>query len=411
MTTGARDRATGPTTGTEPEATREWADLPERAARMVELLRRNAARTEQDRRIAEENIVALEEAGLFGMTIPERFGGHQASIRTLVEVSSELGRGCGSTAWITSLTNISGWLISLYPERTQREVYEANPRARACSALPPQGTSEAADGGQIISGRWGFVSGCLHAGWALLGTPVTGTSGEQPDQGLALVPMEQLTIEDTWQVTGMCGTGSNTLVANGVFVPAHRILSLTKARRGEYPTEFKNEALYRAAFVPTLALSLAGPLLGLARGGLELVLASVAKGRGISHTFYQEAREAPATQTQLAEAAQLIDTAALHLMRAADDVDKWAVSGRCMPVPDRARVRMDIATLVRRSREAVDILLSVQGARSFADGNPLQRIWRDLGTGSRHAMLNPAIATEIYGRSLLGIEEQITPLI
>ncbi|GGU87112.1 acyl-CoA dehydrogenase [Streptomyces albospinus] len=411
MTTSSMDRANGPTSGTGPVANKEWADLPERAAGLVELLRCNAARTEQDRRVAEENIAALDAAGLFGITMPERLGGRQASIRTLVEVSSELGRGCGSTAWITSLINISGWLIGLYPQRTQREVYEANPRARACSALPPQGTSEAADRGQTITGQWRFVSGCLHAEWALLGTSVIGASGEQPDQGLALVPMDQLTIEDTWHVAGMRGTGSNTLVADGVFVPAHRILSATKARSGEYPTEFKNEALYRAAFVPTLALSLAGPLLGLARGGLELVLASLAEGRGISHTLYEEVREAPATQTQLAEAAQLIDTAALHLMRAADDVDNWAASGRCMPLPDRARVRVDIATLVRRSREALDILLSVQGARGFADGNPLQRIWRDLGTGSRHAMINPAIAAEIYGRALLGIEEQVTPLI
>ncbi|WP_258017562.1 acyl-CoA dehydrogenase family protein [Streptomyces noursei] len=411
MATSAMNRAVGLTARTGPATGEEHADLPERAAGLVELLRRNAARTEQDRQVAEENIAALDKAGLFGITTPERFGGRQASIRTLLEVTSELGRGCGSTAWVTSLINISGWAVGLYPERTQREVYEANPRARVCSALPPQGTSRAADGGQVISGRWGFASGCQHAGWALLGMQVSDASGEQVDQGLALVAMEQLTIEDTWHVAGMCGTGSNTLVADGVFVPAHHILSVTKAKQGEYPTEFTDEALYRTAFIPALSLSLAGPLLGLARGGLELVLASLAKGRGISHTFYDEAREAPAAQTQLAEAAQLVDTAALHLMRAADDVDSWAASGRCMPVPDRTRVRMDIATVARRSREALEILLNVQGARGFADGSPLQRIWRDLGTGSRHAMINPAIANEIYGRSLLGIEEQVTPLI
>ncbi|WP_438489625.1 acyl-CoA dehydrogenase family protein [Streptomyces sp. S186] len=387
------------------------AGLPQRAAALVELLRYNAARTERDRRIADENLAALDEAGLFGVTVPERFGGRQASVRTLVEVGSELGRGCGSTAWTTSLINISGWLVGLYPERAQREVYEENPRARACAVLPPHGTSQATDGGQVVSGRWGFASGCLHAQWALLGVSVTDDAGTRLDQGLALVPMDRLRIEDTWHVAGMCGTGSNTLVADGVFVPSHRVLSVPGAMRGEYPTEFADEVLYRAAFVPTLALSLAGPLLGLARGGLELVLASLAEGRGISHTFYEQAREAPATQTQLAEAAQLIDTAALHLWRAADEVDDWAAGGRCMPPFDRIRVRMDIGTVARCSREALDILLNVHGARSFADASPLQRIWRDLETGSRHAMVNPAIATEMYGRALLGIEEQVTPLI
>ncbi|MFK0290460.1 acyl-CoA dehydrogenase family protein [Streptomyces sp. NPDC090442] len=411
MTHSATNGTPRATTAVGPATVEARSALLQRAAGLVDLLRRNAARTERDRRVAEENIAALDGAGLLGIALPARFGGHQASIRTLLEVSAELGRGCGSTAWTASLINISGWLVGLFPERAQREVYGPNPRARTCSALPPQGTSRAADGGQVISGRWGFVSGCRHAQWALLGMPVTAESGEQLYQGLALVPMDQLTIEDTWHVAGMRGTGSNTVVADGVFVPADRILSVTDARRGEYPTEFRDEALYRAAFVPTLALSLAGPLLGLARGGLELVLASLAQGRGISHTFYADAREAPATQTQIAEAAQLVDTAALHLRRAADDVDDWAASGRAMPLPDRARVRMDIATVARRSREALDVLLNVQGARSFADEHPLQRIWRDLETGSRHAMINPAIAHEIYGRALLGVEDQISPLI
>ncbi|MFF7358515.1 acyl-CoA dehydrogenase family protein [Streptomyces filipinensis] len=405
MTMGARNRAA------EPAPHLEQATLPGRAAALVELLRRNAARTEQDRCVAAENIAALDEAGLFSLTVPQRLGGHQERIRTLVEVSSELGRGCGSTAWTTSLINISGWLIGLYPQRAQREVYAQGPGTRACAALPPHGTGRTADAGSIVTGRWGFASGCLHARWALLGMTLTDERGERLDQALALVPMDQLTIEDTWHVAGMRGTGSNTLVAEGVFVPAHRILSVTHALQGVYPTEFKEETLYRAAFVPTLALSLAGPLLGLARGAMELVLASLALGRGISHTNYAEAREAPSTQTQLAEAASLIDTATLHLMRAADDADSWAASGQSMPLINRTRARMDIGTVARCSRDALDLLLNVQGTRSFADDSPLQRIWRDLETGTRHAMVNPAIATEMYGRALLGIEDQISPLI
>ncbi|GAA0392822.1 acyl-CoA dehydrogenase family protein [Streptomyces luteireticuli] len=378
---------------------------------LVDLLRRNASRTEEDRRIAEENMTALREADLFRLLVPRRLGGRQANIRTLVEVSAELGRGCGSTAWTTSLINIAGWIVGLYPGRAQREVYGADPHARACTALPPTATSRAADGGQVVTGRWGFVSGCLHADWALLGMPVTDGSGQQPDQGLALVPMDRLSVEDTWQVAGMRGTGSHTLVADDVFVPSHRILSVTRAREGAYATEFEDEALYRSAFVPVLALSLVGPQLGMARGGLDLVLASLEKGRGISHTFYADARAASSTQMQLAEATHLIDTAALHLTRAADDVDRWAAGGRRMSLLDRARVRMDAAAVARCSREAMDILLTLEGARSFAEANPLQRLWRDLETAGRHALLNPSATSELYGRALLGIEEQISPLI
>jgi hypothetical protein len=66
---------------------------------------------------------------------------------------------------------------------------------------------------------------------------------------------------------------------------------------------------------------------------------------------------------------------------------------------------------VRLCRNAVDLLLNAQGASSFADSNPLQRIWRDLETASRHAILNPDISQEVYGKALLGVEERITPLV
>ncbi|MEV0848386.1 acyl-CoA dehydrogenase family protein [Streptomyces sp. NPDC049954] len=393
------------------ESPRTAQDPAGRAAALVPLLRANAARTEDERRVVEENIAALTEAGLFGLTVPRRFGGAQADFRTFLKVSSELGRGCGSTAWVATLINVCNWLTALYPERAQQEVWGADPQARVCGVLAPTAKSRAVAGGLVVTGKWGFASGCLHAQWATLGVPVVDESGEQTDQGVALIPLSELSVEDTWYVAGMRGTGSNTLVANEVFVPAHRIMSMTRAVQGEYPTEHTGETLYRSALVPVLALVLGGPQVGLARAGLDIVRGSLAKGKGISYTFYERADHSPSTQIQFAEATQLVDTAELHLMRAADDIDRWAAAEEYMPLVTRARVRMDTGYVARRSREALDLLLSVQGAGSFAEVSPLQRVWRDQETGSRHAVINPAIAQELYGRALLGIEEQVTPLI
>ncbi|WNI14932.1 hypothetical protein [Actinacidiphila sp. ITFR-21] len=69
---------------------------------------------------------------------------------------------------------------------------------------------------------------------------------------------------------------------------------------------------------------------------------------------------------------------------------------------------MDTAVAATRSREAVDRLVSVNGAGAFARANPLQRIWRDLATTTRHGVVNPDLRREIYGRSLLGLTEQPT---
>ncbi|NEA41152.1 acyl-CoA dehydrogenase family protein [Streptomyces sp. SID11385] len=386
-------------------------ELKARATALVPLLKENAARAESERRVPEENIKALTEAGLFRLTVPRRLGGFETNFRTMLEVTSELARGCGSTAWVATLINVTNWTVGLFPERAQLDVWGSGPDARVCGVLAPTSTSRKVEGGWRVTGRWGFASGSLHAQWANLGIPLTDGSGAQTDQGSALIPLTDLTIDDTWYVAGMRGTGSNTLVADDVFVPEHRVLSTTRGVVGDYPTEHQDEVLYRSAMVPVLALVLAGPQAGLAQAALEHVVTSLGKGKGISYTFYEKAAEAPSTQIQLAEAAQLVDTARLHLLRAADDIDTWAASGTYMPLEIRARVRMDTGYVARRAREAIDILVSIHGAGSFAEVNPLQRIWRDQETGSRHAVVNPAIASELYGRALLGIEDQVTPLI
>ena len=402
------------TASTQPpadETTATSSDLITRAASVVPLLCQNAKATEENRRVVEENIEAIKEAGLFRLAVPRRFGGHQANFQTFLQVSAEMARGDGSTAWVSTLMNVCGWLAGLYPGQAQRDIYENDPDARICGVVAPTATSKHADGGQVVTGKWGFASGCMHSQWAMVGIPVVDETGDQIDQGLALVPMSDLAIEDTWFVAGMRGTASNTLVASEVFVPSHRILSVPQAIVGIYPTEHKDEALYRSAFVPVLALVLVGAQVGLARHALEIVKDSLAKGRGISYTFYDKSSLAPTSQLQVAEASQLIDTAFLHMMRAARDIDEAAESGEYLGFVTRARVRADVGTVARRCREAVDLLLNVHGAGSFAEFNPLQRVWRDLETCSRHAVVNPEISAELYGRALLGVEEQITALI
>lgn len=401
--------ATADRTSTAPAPSSD--ELVARAADLVPLLRRNAETTEKQRRVVEENIEAIQAADLYRVSVPSRLGGLQTDLTTSLRVSVELARGDGSTAWVSTLMNVCSWMIGLFPDRAQQEVWADDPTARVCGVLSPTATSRKVDGGLVVTGKWGFASGCLHSQWAGLGIPVVNEDGEPVDQGMALIPMSDLSLEDTWYVAGMRGTGSNTLVADEVFVPEHRILSVTRAIGGDYPTEHQDEGLYRSALVPVLALVLIAPQVGLAKQAMELVQASLAKGRGISYTFYDKSSLAPTTQLQVAQAAQLIDTAELHMLRAAGDIDRAAASGEYLDFATRARVRADVSTVARSCREAVDLLLNVHGAGSFAEANPMQRVWRDLETGSRHAVVNPEIGFELYGRALLGVEEQITALI
>ena len=197
-------------------------ELIRRATELQPLLAKNAARTEADRRVPDENIEAIREAGLFRLMVPKRLGGYETTIRTKMEVSAALAEACGSTAWVTALTNVCAWIVGTMPDQAQQEIFAADPDARVAGVLVPSPDIEKVDGGYIVSGRWPWASGSLHATWGLGGVVQVGPDGVPIDIGTVVMPMSELTIEDTWFVAGMKGTGSNTMVAERVFVPEHR---------------------------------------------------------------------------------------------------------------------------------------------------------------------------------------------
>jgi alkylation response protein AidB-like acyl-CoA dehydrogenase len=107
----------------------------------------------------------------------------------------------------------------------------------------------------------------------------------------------------------------------------------------------------------------------------------------------------------------LIDTAHLHAQRAAEDIDSAARRGVYPDELARARVRADAGWVLDHITKAIDILMSAHGGSSFADTNPLQRIWRDSAVAARDAVTMPIVNYEIYGKALLSRDDQITPLI
>ncbi|MFJ8848570.1 acyl-CoA dehydrogenase family protein [Streptomyces cyaneofuscatus] len=382
-------------------------ELVAAARRLVPILAERAEEGERLRRVADEAARALREAGMFRLGTPRGFGGHGAGVRTCMEVTAELARGDASSGWIAMIFTGGSLVAGLMDERARTEVWGEDRDAAVVATLTPGGEGRAVDGGLIVSGRWGFASGVDHAQWAVMA--VAPAAGVQEAPRIVLVPLAELTVEDTWQVAGMAATGSNTLVADGVHVPAHRILDMGGVLAGAYAAAADGER-FKVSVSSQLALTVVAPMLGMARAALELTL-ETARHKPMSLTTYPRLADSPVVQLAVADAASLIDTAHLHAYRAADDLDRAAAEDRPLTVAERARVRMDTGVAAVRTREAVDQLVSVTGAGGFALANPLQRIWRDLGTASRHGVVNPGLAREIYGRSVLGIEEQPTFII
>jgi len=385
--------------------------LVSRAREIAPLLAKHALQGEKERRASAESIRAISDAGLFQLMVPKRYGGYEGSIRMHLEVSAELAEGCAGSAWVTALTNVCAWFTALYEVRAQDEVWGVNPMARVCGVFAPSSNCQRSTGGLTVSGKWYWSSGCLHADWACLGVLEKDAAGAVVDQYLALIPMSELTIEDTWFTVGMRASGSNCVVAKNVFVPDHRLMSIIAAIGGTYPTERTEEAAYRAAFVPVAALILVGPQLGLGRAALKYVIEK-APQRAIAYTSYEKQSESVGFQMQLADAAMKIDTAHLHAFRAAADIDNAATKGEYLAPVLRARVRADTGYAAKQITDALNILMTAHGAGSFAESSPLQRIWRDSNTAARHAIVLQPIGDEIYGKALLGMPTNVvTPLV
>ncbi|OKI01274.1 acyl-CoA dehydrogenase [Streptomyces sp. CB02923] len=377
------------------------AELVSRAEELVPRLRSHAVWMEENRGLHDDVLGALRESGLLRMRVPLRYGGFESDMRTTVGVISELARGDASVAWTTAVYAISTWMAGLFPDEVQDEIF-ADPDVRISGILSPTVQAVPVEGGVVLNGRWAFNSGAGHSSWNTCAAVLV-DGDRQPQPVMVAVPLADLTVVDDWHTSGLRGSGSVSTVAEDVFVPDTRVLHMGPVLAGRHGSERNSDRpLWRAPFMPTACATVGAPALGMAKAAQEFFTERL-PGRKISYTDYESQREAPLTHLQLAEAALRTDEAAFHVFRAADLLDSKAAAGETWTLEERARVRLDLGAVCRRSQEAVDILSSASGGSSVYTDVPIQRIERDMRTMSRHAIIHPNTNLELYGRILAGL--------
>ena len=382
----------------------EIVEVVEKVRELAPLLVRCGPDGELGRRIPVEAFDALVQTGAFRTSVPTRFGGLAGNLRASVAVASEIGRGDGGAAWVYGILSSGAWVLSLMSLQAQEDVWGEGPDQLISIVMAMTSRAAKEDGGYRVSGKWTYGTGSHHAHWSLLGVPIEDAAGNVVDTALALIPAADLSIEETWFVAGMKSTGSNTQVANDVFVPEHRIFPLTAAIEGRYPGSGVNpEAPYGTAFVPALALQLVGPHLGMGHAVIDLV-SERAANKGIAYTGYERQADSVAVQLAIGKAAVLVESAELVAIGLADRLNEAAERGEYPSYAERVSMRAHIGHAVDNVTQAVDMLVSAHGSGAFADVNPIQRYWRDQATAARHAHLLPSTGFEAYGKVLVGLE-------
>lgn len=382
------------------------AAIVERVRALRPLIRENALRAERDRRVPDEVVAALTGTGIHRMNVPRRYGGYQTPLRLQADAFAEIAAEDASTAWMTLSQAGVSYIAALFPDEAQEEFFTGprGPDARIGGTLIPGATAVPYDGGYRVSGTSAFATGCHHADWHLLTAAVPTDNGQSPEILWAAIPMSELEILDDWQVTGLAGTGSNTVVARDIPVPAHRMLPVGPMLAGQFPSKANADDPFYRMPVLLLFCAWAAPVaLGLARAAMTEFTERIHR-RGITYTFYERQHEATVTHLQAAEAELRTSSAELLAARLTAEIETKAREGGSYTSVERARIRAEGGYLTRLCKEAVDLLAGASGASSLRQEVPMQRIARDIHALSVHSFVNPATNMEIYGRVLSGVD-------
>lgn len=374
-----------------------------KAAQLSTLLAEHADEASQLTRPADTVIEALRDAGMFKLTTPRSRGGYQVSLQTFIRIGEELARGCASTSWVTSIYNGGIYMSCTFPDRALNEVF-ADGAPLMCSNFTPSGQAIPTDGGYRITASWRFCSGQHHADWGLMASMIV-RDGQDPEPATFIIRRSDMVAADDWHVSGLRGSGSNTLSVEDLFVPEHMVQPIAVAAMAETRSEsLASDSYFKVPHIPFFTAGATGAPLGMARAAMDLFASRIHK-RGITYTTYAKQSDAVVTHLQMDEAIMKIDEARFHAERAVETALK--VSENLADVASRVRIRSDAAWCFRRSREAIEVIRQAAGASALTLSNPMGRIVDDIEALTVHSFLVFSTNSELHGRVRCGLAPDV----
>jgi alkylation response protein AidB-like acyl-CoA dehydrogenase len=370
--------------------------LLDRVRAVVPLIRSRARDAERARQPDDDVIEALKASGVFRSFVPARFGGYEIGLDLFVDIGTAVSEACASTGWITTFYMEHNWLLGLFCDELQEEIFGVAPFILAPGSVNPN-SSEAKPcyGGWRLSGRWKFATGVVHADWVLLNASATMGDGSTMPR-LCLVPPSHVEVVDTWHVDGMVATGSHDIVASDVFVP-DRNMSLavpTVVTAGASATY-----LMRLPVRPFLSLTAAIPAVGAARRAVTLYRELLADR--VRFGTKRAQRESASAQIRLATAiadVRAVDTL-VHVHARA--IERHARGEHRLSGLDQQELGLAIAHLVRDCKRIVRHVMEGSGASVHFLDHELQRINRDVQMMAAHTVFDLDLQAEACGRARL----------
>jgi len=368
-------------------------DIEVRARELADMARGMADQIETGRRLPAELVSALRDSGLLRAGAPVEVGALELPAGTALRCAEEVARGDASAGWCVSIAITSSLLVAYLPPASRDELFGAG-RGVAAGVWAPNGKARRAPGGVVVSGRWAFCSGITHADVLFAGCVLD----DRPV--VVALPTEQLQVLDTWHTLGLRGTGSNDAVADDLFVPDTRVVSI-------FDGPLIDRALYRFPPFGFFAACITAAAMGNALAAIDdfVDLAGAKKTGASSRTL----AERPTIQAAVAAAESALEAARALYYRAIEIAWRASQDEPSVPVEARTRLRLAATHGVRTAADVVRTMYDLAGGSAIYDGAPLQRRFRDAFTATAHFQVNQA-SYELPGRILLGQPTEVAML-
>jgi indole-3-acetate monooxygenase len=350
---------------------------------------------DRDRRLPKPVFDALAECDLLRLWVPEALGGPELSPLDFIEVVEAASELDASVGWIIAngagMSRTAGYLSPCI----SRDWF-ADRSSFVVAATGGVGVATRTAGGYRITGRWPFASGVHHASkiMGLCGVPPI-EGGSEPELICCYLQPSDITIIDTWHVSGLRGTGSCDFEVRDHFVPkehVHEFLHVQPAQRG---------LLYRIPNVSIFAMSISAVPLGVAKSSISIF--STLAGSKIRAGTKVALREREIIQDQVGRADTILRAARACLCEAITDLTVATEVGDQRLVQARVLFRSALSYAAESAVRVVDMMASAAGAMAIFEGCGLERCTRDVHAAVKHIAMAPNNYV-VAGRVRLGLD-------
>ncbi len=370
-------------------------DIVAKLDALLPSVRERRQEIEEARRIPADLADALHRTGVFSLPVPKAVGGIEAPPADTMRIIETVSAADGSTGWTVMIG--MGIFAGLMNEVGAKEVY-VDPTAPVAGVAGPIGQAVRVDGGVRVTGRWSPASGILHCDWVYAGcmifkdgAPVMTEHGPQIIH--VFIPKADVTVNDTWFVSGLAGTGSNEFVANDLFVPEHLIWNLFD------PSGHRHEPLYRLPVVASFTSIVAAVSLGIARGALDEITALAATR--VPPLSVGPLADKPYAHIEVAHAEIALRSARSYLYDIVEEIWDGVSRGEGFTPQQNALSRAAATNAVEVAARVAQTASRLGGSTAAYASSSLQRHARDAEMITHH-FVQSSDTWEQAGKVLLG---------